>query len=270
MNFFERQTAARKSSNRLVFLFLAAILSTAALFSLALLIASGGEAGFESLVFGALLAGGTMLAAYLFKVAQLGSGGAQVAQQMGGSRVSEDTQDFHLQRLRNVVEEVAIASGVPVPEIYVLEHEAGINAFAAGYSTADAAVAVTRGALDRLNREELQGVIAHEFSHILNGDMRLNIRLMGGLFGIMVLALIGRKILMHERCRNHDYGVGAGCGRLYRCVLWQADQGRCQSSARIPCRCVSCAVHPADERLIGRIKKNRWAERRCENQSSRC
>ena len=82
---------------------------------------------------------------------------------------------------------MAIASGVPVPEIYVLEEESGINAFAAGYAPDDAAVAVTRGALELLDRDELQGVIAHEFSHILNGDMRLNIRLMGVLFGIMVL-----------------------------------------------------------------------------------
>ena len=110
-----------------------------------------------------------------------------MALQIGGAPVPEDTTDFHLRRLRNVVEEIAIASGVPVPKIYVLEHEAAINAFAAGYSPSDAVVAVTRGALDRLNRDELQGVIAHEFSHVLNGDMRLNIRLMGVLFGILVL-----------------------------------------------------------------------------------
>ena len=103
----------------------------------------------------------------------------------------------NLRRLRNVVEEIAIASGVPVPRIYVLEHEAGINAFAAGYSPSDAVVAVTRGALDRLNRDELQGVVAHEFSHILNGDMRLNIRLIGVLFGILMIGLIGRKVLFY-------------------------------------------------------------------------
>jgi hypothetical protein len=98
---------------------------------------------------------------------------------MGGVPIASDTTDFNLRRLRNVVEEIAIASGVPVPKIYVLEHEAAINAFAAGYSPSDAVIAVTRGALDRLNRDELQGVIAHEFSHVLNGDMRLNIRLDG-------------------------------------------------------------------------------------------
>ncbi|NNE04629.1 MAG: M48 family metalloprotease, partial [Xanthomonadales bacterium] len=92
---------------------------------------------------------------------------------------------------------IALASGTPVPEIYVLEQESGINAFAAGFSPADAAVAVTRGAMEKLSRSELQGVIAHEFSHIFNGDMRLNIRLMGALFGILVLALIGRRVLHH-------------------------------------------------------------------------
>jgi hypothetical protein len=121
--------------------------------------------------------------------------------------VPEDTTDFNLRRLRNVVEEIAIASGVPVPRIFVLEHEAGINAFAAGYAPADAVIAVTRGALERLNRDELQGVIAHEFSHVLNGDMRLNIRLIGVLFGIMVLAIIGRKVLL--------FGDGLGLAGLF-------------------------------------------------------
>jgi Zn-dependent protease with chaperone function len=104
-------------------------------------------------------------------------------------------------RLRNVVEEMAIASGVPVPEIYVLEEEAAINAFAAGYTPSDAAVAVTRGTLELLDRDELQGVIAHEFSHILNGDMRLNIRMMGVLYGILILNLMGRMIV-----RGGHYG----------------------------------------------------------------
>jgi len=123
------------------------------------------------------------------------SGGGRVATDMGGTLVPADVQDPLRRRLRNVVEEMAIASGVPVPEIYVLEEESSINAFAAGYTPSDAAVAVTRGTLELLDRNELQGVIAHEFSHILNGDMRLNIRLMGVLFGIMVVGLIGRLIV---------------------------------------------------------------------------
>ena len=107
----------------------------------------------------------------------------------------QDTTDPRLRRLRNVVEEMAIAAGTPVPEVYLLPDEEGINAFAAGWSTSDAAVAVTSGALDRLNRDELQGVIAHEFSHVVNGDMRLNIRLIGLLFGILFLSVIGRTLL---------------------------------------------------------------------------
>lgn len=114
-----------------------------------------------------------------------------------------DTRDPLLRRLRNVVEEIAIASGVPVPQVFVLEDEEGINAFAAGYAPGDAAVAVTRGALEGLSRDELQGVIAHEFSHVLNGDMRLNIRLMGVLFGILVLAIIGREVLLRMRGGNN-------------------------------------------------------------------
>jgi Zn-dependent protease with chaperone function len=145
--------------------------------------------------------------ASLFKIGSLRSGGAAVAQSLGGTLVPAETTNPHHRRLRNVVEEIAIASGVPVPEIYVLEQESGINAFAAGYTPSDAAVAVTRGALDRLNRDELQGVIAHEFSHILNGDMRLNIRLMGLLFGILVIGLIGRKILEHMRHSRDSKGT---------------------------------------------------------------
>ena len=137
--------------------------------------------------------------ASLFRIASLRTRGSAVAHQFGATPVPEDTTDFNLRRLRNVVEEIAIASGVPVPQIYVLDDESAINAFAAGYAPSDAAIAVTRGALTRLNRDELQGVIAHEFSHVLNGDMRLNIRLMGLLFGILVLSLIGRRILMHGR-----------------------------------------------------------------------
>ena len=147
-----------------------------------------------------------IVGASIYKSSSLSSGGGRVAQDMGGTLVPADARDPLRRRLRNVVEEMAIASGVPVPEIYVLEEESGINAFAAGYSPGDAAVAVTRGALELLDRDELQGVIAHEFSHILNGDMRLNIRLMGVLFGILVLSLIGRMIARG----GHYSGVSSG------------------------------------------------------------
>jgi Zn-dependent protease with chaperone function len=133
--------------------------------------------------------------ASLYKTLELRGGGAVVARSLGGVRVERDTSDPKRRRLRNVVEEMAIASGVPVPEIYVLEQETAINAFAAGHTPANAAITVTQGALDYLDRDELQGVIGHEFSHILNGDMRLNVQLMGWLFGLLVIALIGRTIL---------------------------------------------------------------------------
>jgi len=220
LNFFEHQDAARRQSRRLTLLFILAVLAiVVAIDGLLLLVAGVGarEPGAAPLpltelmrVNMPLLAGGAIATtaviglASLFKMASLRSGGGQVARQLGGTLVESDSRDAKRRRLRNVVEEIALASGVPVPEIYVLEQESGINAFAAGYTASDAAIAVTRGALEKLNRNELQGVIAHEFSHILNGDMRINIRLMGALFGILLLALIGRRVLIHARFGRSD------------------------------------------------------------------
>jgi len=225
MNFFERQEAARKTSRRLLLLFALAVIAIVVTVCAAVLLALGTAAPSDTLQAqgfvafaqersGALgLAGFATLAtvaiASLTRISSLRAGGDAVARQLGGTPVPEETRDPQLRRLRNVVEEIAIASCVPVPDIYVLEQEAGINAFAAGYSPSDAAVAVTRGALERLNRDELQGVIAHEFSHVLNGDMRLNIRLMGVLFGILVLGIIGRKVLEHSRGGRNSKGAGA-------------------------------------------------------------
>lgn len=127
----------------------------------------------------------------LYKMAQLRQGGVAVATLLGGRPVIRNTRDLAERKLLNVVEEIAIASGTPVPPVYVLDGEGGINAFAAGFTVSDAVIGVTRGCVEKLSRDELQGVIAHEFSHILNGDMRLNIRLMGVLNGILVLALVG-------------------------------------------------------------------------------
>src|SRR5690349_20355876 len=138
---------------------------------------------------------GLMVVASLYRAATLARGGGHVARSLGGTRITGDGNDALERRLVNVVEEMALASGLPVPEIYVLEQEAGINAFAAGMSPTNAAITVTRGALERLDRAELQGVIAHEFSHVLNGDMRLNQQLMGLSFGILVLSIAGRFIL---------------------------------------------------------------------------
>ncbi len=209
MNFFAAQDKARQASRRLVvaYIIATALIVAGVTFIVGFALYSFTDAGYGYapgefvrayagvLVGTALLTTLFIVGASIFKTSVLSSGGGAVARQVGGTLVPADVQDPLRRRLRNVVEEMAIASGVPVPEIYVLEEESGINAFAAGYTPSDAAVAVTRGALELLDRDELQGVIAHEFSHILNGDMRLNIRLMGVLFGIMVLALIGRLIV---------------------------------------------------------------------------
>ena len=222
MNFFEHQDKARKQSRWLVLVFALAVLSVVAAVDIVLLLTlgvsnspAGGWQPLSAQSLGqnlSLLAGGALATvlviglASLFKTVKLRSGGGQVARELGGSLLESDPRDPLRRRLRNVVEEIALASGVPVPEIYVLEQEAGINAFAAGYTPADAAITVTRGTLEKLDRNELQGVVAHEFSHILNGDMRINIRLMGALFGILLLALIGQRILMHSRYMGRSRG----------------------------------------------------------------
>ena len=151
-----------------------------------------------------------VLAGSLYKIAVLKAGGARVAEMLGGRPVLPNSTDFLEKRLLNVVEEIAIASGVPVPPVYVMDQEKGINAFAAGFSPDDAVIGITRGALEILNREEIQGVIAHEFSHILNGDMRLDLKLVGFLHGILLIALIGRSILHgSSRSRNSKNSGGA-------------------------------------------------------------
>ena len=214
MNFFEHQAAARSATTRLVILFAMAVIGIVIAMDFAAYVAFGGlrrapGEGGALLVFTTLVTLAIIGLGSLYRIASLRGGGESVALQFGGVPVPEDTTDLNLRRLRNVIEEIAIASGVPVPKIYVLEHEDAINAFAAGYSPSDAVVAVTRGALDRLNRDELQGVIAHEFSHILNGDMRMNIRLIGLLFGILMLAIIGRKVLQFGGRGRDSKGAAA-------------------------------------------------------------
>jgi len=136
----------------------------------------------------------------IYKTSQLSSSG--VAEMLGGRLINSHTTDLNEQKLLHVVEEMAIASGTPVPQLYLLPDESGINAFAAGHTTGDMVICVTGGALKYLTRDELQGVIGHEFSHILNGDMHLNLRLMGLIFGILCLAIIGR-ILLRTRGRKN-------------------------------------------------------------------
>ena len=137
--------------------------------------------------------------ASLYKWTQFRGGGAAVAESVGGRRVDPHTTDPREHQLLNVVEEMAIASGLPVPAVYILDDEPAINSFAAGLTTSDAVVTVTRGTLEKLKRDELQGVIAHEFSHILNGDMRINVRVSAIIFGILVLGLAGRATLWSMR-----------------------------------------------------------------------
>lgn len=201
MNFFDAQDNARRLTRWLVFLYaVATLLIIAGVTAVTAVVlygygSSGPPADPGILAVVAVITLLVILGSSLYRTARLSSGGSRVATEMGGVRVTAEESDPLRRRYRNVVEEISIASGVPVPEIYVLENESGINAFAAGYSPDDAAIAVTRGTLNLLDRDELQGVVAHEFSHILNGDMRLNIRLMGVLFGIMVIGLIGRMML---------------------------------------------------------------------------
>src|SRR5262245_8151119 len=140
---------------------------------------------------GAIVTFGLIALVSLWNIVGLAGGGAKVARMMGGRLVPQDSRDPLERRLLNIVEEMAIASGVRVPQVYVMDGEKGINAFAAGWSASETVVAVTRGTLAQLTRDELQGVIGHEFSHILNGDMGLNIRMVGVLAGIVAIGSIG-------------------------------------------------------------------------------
>lgn len=154
----------------------------------------------------------------LYKTLSLRGGGSSVAKALGGERVDRSTRDARRKQLLNVVEEMAIAAGVPVPEVYLLKEEASINAFAAGWGQDDAVIAVSEGALRHLSRDELQGVVAHEYSHILHGDSRLNIRLMGVLFGILMLSIFGQVLRVAvgfgggHRARRRVHGGGGGGG----------------------------------------------------------
>ena len=198
VDFFDRQDAARGNSVKLVVLFTLAVISIVVVVNAVVFaLTRRGSTSYiitwlavATVITLLLIGGGTAS-----KMVALRAGGAAVAQSVGAVPVDPTTTDPQLRRYVNVVEEMSIASGVPMPRLFVLEREPGINAFAAGYSPADAAITVTGGALHDLNRDELQGVIGHEFSHILNGDMRLNVRLIGLLDGILLLGLVGLRVL---------------------------------------------------------------------------
>jgi len=202
VDFFSSQDFARKRTKWLVGLFALAvilIIVTVYLLVSVLLFGAGMKAGvgnarlFDPAVFLGVAAVTIVVISLgsLYKISELRSGGEAVARMLGARPVDANTRVASERRLLNVVEEMALASGIPVPAVYVMQGEMGINAFAAGFGTRDAVVTVTEGTLRVLSRDELQGVIGHEFSHILNGDMRLNIRLMGVLHGILLIALIG-------------------------------------------------------------------------------
>ena len=223
MNFFESQDTAKRNTGKLFLLFSLAVLSLVVVTNLLVMVAFGvlGEEGssissmsslqFDWQIF--LMVGVIVtlivLIGSLYKIGALSGGGARIAEMMNGRLLLAGSEDLGERRVLNVVEEMAIASGTPVPPVYLME-EAGINAFAAGYSPSDAVIGVTRGTIDTLSRDQLQGVIAHEFSHILHGDMRINIRLIGVLHGIMVLGIIGYHLLrggVHSRRSKGSGGI---------------------------------------------------------------
>ncbi|CAH1587254.1 Zn-dependent protease with chaperone function [Vibrio jasicida] len=204
MNFFDHQDTARQRTGLLVFLFSLAVFVITGLvsvLSIGIYYGVTGEPFDQNTAISYVLlcfAGVVLIVAIssMIRLSDLSSnGGRGVAESIGGKLISSNTTDAKHRRLLNVVEEMAIASGIPVPPVYVMQEERGINAFAAGMSIDDAVIGVTQGALDTFTRDELQGVIAHEFSHILNGDMRLNTRLIGVLFGITCIAHFGHLVL---------------------------------------------------------------------------
>ncbi len=210
MNFYEAQEDARKRTKWLVLYFVIAVVGVVAavytVMSFALQFYDGGKSKVKYIsgsdwwdtqrffvVAGLTI--GVIILGNLFKSLQLSGGGAAVAQDVGARPVDPHTRDLDEKKLINVVEEMALASGMPVPQVWIMDNEMGINAFAAGTEPGNAVIGVTRGCIQKLTRGELQGVIAHEFSHILNGDMKLNMRLIGWLFGIMMLSILGRMLL---------------------------------------------------------------------------
>ncbi|HEY4417149.1 MAG TPA: M48 family metallopeptidase [Verrucomicrobiae bacterium] len=223
MDFFEQQAKAHRKTKWLILYFSLAVISMIVMIYAMAVFVSGylgveRHHGYDNFsnspqfnYWNATLFGevalGTIIVIFLgsaYKTMALAGGGGAVAESLGGRLLASNSNDPDERKLLNVVEEMSIASGVPMPQVYVLDRENGINAFAAGHTTSDAAVTVTRGCLKTLSRDELQGVIGHEFSHILNGDMKLNVRLIGILFGIFCIATIGRVLLYMRSSDSRD------------------------------------------------------------------
>jgi len=232
MNFFEHQDRARRNTTKLVVIYVAAVIGLILIiwFPLSLvvysrsgpLVSAGGHVQIFLLV--SLSVCIVIGLGSLFKTLALRAGGGAIAESLGGRLLQFGVSDPLEQRIVNVVEEMAIASGCPVPAVYLLDEEEGINAFAAGFSLDDAAIGITRGCAEELNRDELQGVVAHEFSHIINGDMKLNLRLIGILAGITLLSTMGYILFRvggrASRTRQKEGGSAAAGFMLVGGVLY--------------------------------------------------
>src|SRR5438552_8445711 len=223
MDFFEQQHRARRRTWLMLLLFVLAVAAIVAAFDLVCaivyiwlfdvqilysssLLQQVPRSVYAWSTIGTLLVIGWGTASRLY---QLSGGGVAVADLIGARHVKRDEPAER--RLLNVVEEMALASGITVPLVFVMDDQRTINAFAAGYSPNEATIIVTRGALEQLNRDELQGVVAHEFSHILNGDMRLNITLVGVIAGIVLFGSLGAAMMTGGSRSERDGGtIGAG------------------------------------------------------------
>ena len=230
MDFFQQQDKARFHTKTLVCYYVIGLIAmTVALYALVVVAAfvmEDPEAGYsyarqleanwfiDPILFLATLVGVTLIVggASGVKMLQLSSGGGDaVAKSLGGRRLQQGTSDLREQKLLNIVEEMSLASGVRMPSVYLLDGENQINAFAAGMTPNAAAIGITRGAVEYLNRDELQGVIGHEFSHILNGDMRINLRMIGLLFGFNFLVILGwqlMRVAMYSGSGRQSSGKG--------------------------------------------------------------
>lgn len=228
--FFQRQASARRNTSLLVVLFLTAVVLITLAVCLVGYLVTRSETSGHPFHYWLLSSHGLITAAAVIALICMGSlirwvdlagGGSRVAKMVGARPIDPDTRDGDERTLRNIVEEMAIASGVPVPELYIMDNETGINAFVAGYTPGSAVMVVTHGAITQLTRDELQGVVGHEFSHIFNGDMRLNVRLIALLSGILMIGQIGGFLLRSSfysggrtAARNRDGRAQAAMGIL--------------------------------------------------------
>ncbi|MEA1989118.1 MAG: M48 family metallopeptidase [Pseudomonadota bacterium] len=231
MNFYAAQDNAKKKTKYLVLLYVLILIVLTFLSTLVLMLLLPMVTGqnlstnFWQTLFteqnlptllwvGAFVVGGALISSFV-KSRHLAKGGAVIAEALGGSKLSPNSSNINERKALNVVEEMAIASGMPVPEVFVLRQESAINAFAAGQTPQDAVIGLTQGCIDKLSRTQLQGVVGHEFSHILNGDMRLNLRIIMLLHGIEFIALLGRIMTSSQRnSRSSSRSKGKGNGAI--------------------------------------------------------